>query len=207
MERAFRSFAIVPAAGHSRRMGRPKLLLPWDGSTVIETVIRAWRASRVAAVIVVARRDDVELLDRCHAAGAEVVAPGVPPAEMKDSVRLGLDYVGQRYRPRECDVWLLAPADMPRLSAPAINGLLDAHDPTDASILVPLAGGRRGHPVLFPWPVAADVANLPADSGVNSLLTRHSVREVPACHPGLVDDLDTPADYVRLQGEWPVDES
>ena len=41
-----RSFAVVPAAGRSRRMGRPKLLLPWGESTIIQQVLGAWRASQ-----------------------------------------------------------------------------------------------------------------------------------------------------------------
>ena len=33
----FRSFAIIPAAGRSVRMGRQKLLMPWGDATLIET--------------------------------------------------------------------------------------------------------------------------------------------------------------------------
>ena len=53
----FRAFAIVPAAGRSTRMGRPKLLLPWSDGSMIESQLRAWRASRVAAVAARAAND------------------------------------------------------------------------------------------------------------------------------------------------------
>jgi CTP:molybdopterin cytidylyltransferase MocA len=57
---------------------------------------------------------------------------------------------------------------------------------------------RRGHPVLFPWPLAAAVEALPAEAGVNRLLQQHDVLELPVRDLAL-DDLDTPAEYERLR--------
>jgi molybdenum cofactor cytidylyltransferase len=37
-----RAFAIIPAAGESRRMGEPKLLLPVNGRPLIAHTISAW---------------------------------------------------------------------------------------------------------------------------------------------------------------------
>ncbi|WP_273381695.1 NTP transferase domain-containing protein, partial [Symbiobacterium thermophilum] len=45
--------AVVLAAGESRRMGRPKMLLPWDGGTVLEAVVRSLLAAPVRRVAVV----------------------------------------------------------------------------------------------------------------------------------------------------------
>ncbi|MEZ6078052.1 MAG: NTP transferase domain-containing protein [Pirellulaceae bacterium] len=69
------TFAIVPAAGRSRRMGQSKLLLPWRGTTVIEHVIEAWLRSRVTQVVVVARRDDLELTRRVARQPVVLVRP------------------------------------------------------------------------------------------------------------------------------------
>jgi molybdenum cofactor cytidylyltransferase len=193
------SFAIIPAAGHSVRMGRPKLLMPWGEATVIEHVIAAWRASRVTRVVVVVRAGDAELIEKCRAAGAEVVTPDVPPPEMKVSVGHALTYVQSNFSPQPSDAWLLAPADMPRLSPQVVNQLLNAHDADAPAILIPITLGRRGHPVLFPWPLAAEVNRLSADEGVNSLTARHVVREVACGDPTILDDLDTPHDYQRLR--------
>jgi CTP:molybdopterin cytidylyltransferase MocA len=33
------TFAIIPAAGRSVRMGQPKLLLPWGQTTLLEHVL------------------------------------------------------------------------------------------------------------------------------------------------------------------------
>ena len=56
-----RLFAVIPAAGLSRRMGRPKLLLPWQGSTVVEHLLAALAHPRVVARCVVCRQSDAEL--------------------------------------------------------------------------------------------------------------------------------------------------
>src|SRR3954467_13620149 len=129
-----RFFAIVPAAGHSARMGRPKLLLPVAGRTMVEETLSAWRASRVDKLVVVVRPDDEELAALCRSWGAEVVLPPFAPPEMKDSIRWGLKHVEAMFAPVPQDAWLLAPADMPNLSPRIINRLLDAHEPDRAAI-------------------------------------------------------------------------
>jgi molybdenum cofactor cytidylyltransferase len=202
----FRSFAIIPAAGRSARMGQDKLLLPWEDSTVIETVIAAWRASSVSEVILVTRSDNQELARRCRAAGVIVVIPEVPPAEMKTSVQIGLSEVAKRFSPEDDDVWLLAPGDMPRLTACQIDAVLEQHEmnlPLQGSpktrIVVPTCGSQRGHPVLFPWPLAAEIGQLDRNEGVNAIVRRHDVQEIAFADAGILHDLDTPADYQRLK--------
>lgn len=192
------SFAIVPAAGLSLRMGQHKLLMPWGDSTVIEQVLTAWTSSRVDRVVVVVRRDDAALIKACRMFSVDMVAMHPPPLEMKASVRYGLEFIRQAASPGEKDVWLLAPADMPRLCVETIDRLLDSHKPQHPTILVPRYENRRGHPVLFPWSAAVDVSTLAADEGVNALLKRHRVRYVETRDAAIHDDLDTPEDYQRL---------
>lgn len=202
-----RSFAILPAAGRSERMGVPKLLLPWRGSTIIAQTIAAWQAGGVSQIVAVVRPDDAELIDAIRATEAEVVVPAAFPAEMKISVQLGLEHVAERCRPAQHDTWLLAPADMPDLAPLIVAQLLASHDPTAPAILLPTLAGRRGHPVLFPWPLAAEVAQLASHEGINALVARHEaaatgVREVPCdslqsvCRDPFAD-IDTPEEYRR----------
>jgi molybdenum cofactor cytidylyltransferase len=215
------SYAIIPAAGRSRRMGSPKLLLPWGDSTLIGSVLGAWRASRIDWMIVVVHPQDLELADSCRGERVTVVVPHDPPPEMKDSVAAALRHIEDAFSPGPRDCWLLAPADMPNLCPRVIDRLLDEHDrsakaarllgssraadsplnlPQQPSprILAPAHGGRRGHPVLFPWSMASEVHGLSADEGVNQLLKRHAVVEVPCAPDELGADLDTMEDYRRL---------
>lgn len=197
MSQARRSFAVVPAAGRSTRMGRPKLLMPWGGSTVIEHVLAAWRASRVQYVIATVHPDDQRLAETCRRAGAEVVVATPPPPDMKASVTYGLAHIGSVFSPSADDAWLLAPADMPRLAPGTIDAVLDIWRAGFSGVVVPRHAGRRGHPVLFSWAQAAEVTTLGPDEGLNSLLARHPVREIDIADDGTLVDVDTPEDYRR----------
>jgi len=196
-----RSFAIVPAAGLSRRMGTSKLLLPWRETTVIEQVLGVWRQSRVTRTIVVIRRGERELESRCAGAKTDVVIPPVDPPEMKISVWHGLRHLQRGYRPEPTDAWLLAPADLPRLTTAAIDAVLNAYRPATGHAVVPSAAGRHGHPVLLPWSMAADVFALGPGEGVDRLLTGTDVDTLPMVDRSIFDDLDRPEEYRRARRE------
>jgi molybdenum cofactor cytidylyltransferase len=198
---SWRSFAIVPAAGRSERMGRPKLLLPWHDRTVIEHTLDAWQSGGVTRIVIVVRSDDTQLLDIVRHSDALAVVPSVPPPEMKDSIRLALEQIARQFQPTNADAWLLAPADLVRLTPRLIDRLLAAYDPAHPMLVAPTAGGRRSHPVLLPWAVAAAVRELPPHEGVDALVNRCAVHEIPWPDNRIAEDLDTPADYARLLGE------
>lgn len=194
-----RSFAIVPAAGRSKRMRVPKLLLSWRGRPLLEHVLDAWRASRVDRVVLVVHPDDDEIATIGRAGCAEVVVPELPPEDMKASVLYGLEFIEQHEQPTSHDVWLVAPADMPRLPTSAINAVLDAHDQSRPRIIVPRYESRRGHPVLFPWKLAVEVEELAPKEGINRLLTLHEVHEIELSDRGILVDIDTKEDFDRLE--------
>ena len=198
-----RSFAIVPAAGRSRRMGSPKLLLPWQGSTIIEHVLATWKATPVSRVVVVVHPDDHELACTCRGARVDVVVPAEPPPDMKASVGHGLEFLRREEIPTAADAWLLAPADMPLLTIGHIGQVLAAHDPAAPCIVVPRHAGRRGHPVLFPWSSSAEVQRLGSEEGLNRLLEQFDVREIAMADPGILADIDTPDDYRALRERGP----
>ncbi len=179
-------------------MGRPKLLLPWGRATLIEHVLSIWKASQVSRTVVVVRADDRELADVCRLCDVDVVIPSSDPLEMRTSVEHALRHIEQAYHPQTTDVWLLGPADLPHLATATIDQLLAAHLRDAPAILVPSFQGRRGHPVLFPWPLGRDVFHLAADQGVNALLGSHPLREVNCTDEGILHDLDTPDDFRRL---------
>lgn len=206
------SFAVIPAAGLSERMGRPKLLLPWGPDVLlIDHVLRSWRESRVAKIVAVVRPGDALLAERCRVWCDEVVVPSAPPADMKASVRLGLRRIAEAYRPEPSDAWLVAPADIPGISSGVINRLLDEHQIVAENrdreapplAIIPVFRGRRGHPVLFSWEAAARVDLLPAEAGLNRLMADIQVREIPSSEEGSPDDIDTPEDYRRLHPSPP----
>ena len=201
-----RTFAVVPAAGHSARMGRPKLLMRLGDTTLLALIVDAWRRSRVDRVLVVVRPDDAEVADAARQLGVDVVVPESPPPDMKASIQAGLRHIERHDAPASADAFLVAPADIPRLSSAIVDRLIDRHgnsaDPR--RILVPTLAGQRGPPVLFPWPLFNEVFALANNEGLNAIVDRHSATLVPcddliAAGEQPFADVDTPDDFDRLR--------
>ena len=196
-----RLFAVIPAAGHSRRMGQPKLLLPLGGATVIERVLTVLDHPAIGARCVVVRASDAPLTDAVRRAGGLVLHPPVDPPDMRASVSFALETIQRDFSPRDDDGWLLVPADHPVLDRGLIEALLSAWQREQPLVLVPRVGNRRGHPTLFRWSLAREVPRIPADLGLNWLLSNHAreVCELSVEGDAALMDLDTPEDYERLR--------
>ncbi len=66
--------AVVPAAGQSRRMGVPKQLLPFAGTTVIGHIVDELCRSRIDEVCVVAGHQADRLRQALEARPVRIVA-------------------------------------------------------------------------------------------------------------------------------------
>ena len=196
------SFAIIPAAGVSARMGQAKLLLPWGEGRIIDAVLNAWCDSKVSVTVAVLRESDRELDQACRRRGVEVALTESTTADMKASVRLGLGFVAEYLSPAADDVWLVAPADMPQLSSRVIDQVLAAYVADAPGPVVPVYGGRRGHPALFPWSFSKHIDSLGEDEGINVLLRGGDLVEVACDTPDAVPpDVDTPREYNERQND------
>jgi len=202
-----RTFALIPAAGNSIRMGQAKLLLSLAGAPLLVHTIKAWQQSKVDRILVVARPGDDPLANVVRSTGVELVVPATPPPDMKASLQVALRHIEQQHTPTPADAFLVAPADMPRLSPVLIDHLIEQHSHHAPQILVPTLAGRRGHPVLFPWTLAKAVYSLAANEGLDAVVHRHQPHLV-ACD-GLIagdqdafSDIDTPDQYRQAAAEY-----
>lgn len=197
-----RIVAIVPAAGQSRRMGQPKLLLRLGEQTVISRVVETLRHAGIVKIVIVVRPDDEPLATEVRRIAADLIQPAVAPLDMRASVEVALQSL--LMEPDVWDGWMLIPADHPTLDADSIVQLISAWAENPSKIAVPTWQGRRGHPTLFPWSTAIEVAQVPLNSGLNFLLRSQPdrVREIPSSSAEVLIDLDTPDDWARISGRW-----
>jgi molybdenum cofactor cytidylyltransferase len=201
-----RHFALVPAAGRSTRMKEPKLLLPLGGQPLILHTIGAWQRSRVDRIVVVVRPDDIALAEivRGNFPGVELVIPITSPPDMRASLQAALHHIEQAFAPTTRDAFLVAPADMPSLSAPIIDRLIGQHEANQSDrILTPTLAGRRGHPVLVPWPLSSEVHSLQPDGGLNTIVRRYPpelvrCEDLVAASEYPFADIDTPEEYGEI---------
>jgi molybdenum cofactor cytidylyltransferase len=196
-----RTFALIPAAGQSRRMGQPKLLLPLGDRTVLEHVLAALRSGGCAEMLVVVGPDGAALQQVAERAGSSVLRLAEATPDMRSTCLRGLEYLEERWQPQATDGWLLVPADHPTLSARVVGAVLAAAQRTpDTSIIVPTYRGRRGHPVWIRWDAVAEIRQLPAGRGLNDFVRRQkgATLELEWDDAEILRDVDTPEDYQRL---------
>ncbi len=200
------TFALLPAAGKSSRMGRPKLALPLGETTVLEHAVAALRQAGVDPILVVVGPHVPELVPHAARAGALVLRLDAETADMRATVEAGLNWLEERFHPSPGAGWLLCPADHPVLDPAVVRQLLQARQTSPgSSIFVPTWQGRRGHPALITWHHVAGMRALAQGLGLNVYLRGQMAvtAEVPVDSPGILLDLDTPADYERLRSSHP----
>ena len=198
-------YGLLPAAGKSSRMGRPKLSLPLGGRTVLECVLAALRDGGIEQTLVVVGPHVPELVPLATNSGAQVCLLPEETADMRATIERGLLWLDQHFAPRSDDAFLLVPADHPTLDAAVIRLLIAAQgDQRDRSIFVPTFAGRRGHPTLIGWRHVAGIRSHPAGEGLNTYLRlcTHETYELAVTTADVLSDLDTPREYEALQRRW-----
>jgi len=198
---------IILAAGISARMGRPKLLLPWQGTTVIAHLIHQWQAVTAAQITVVCRSGDdtllAELDHRSFSPQNRIINPHAERG-MFSSIQCAAEWDG--WQPG-LTAWAIALGDQPHLEPETIRTLLAAHAQNPLAICQPIRGGHAGHPILLPSRAFAELKNTSAET-LNVFLKQNSGCTVQCLvtDPGLSLDLDTPEDYNRLKAKHPPNE-
>lgn len=190
--------AVVLAAGASRRMGRPKALLPVKGRTCLERVLSAFREAGQGPVILV--------LGACAGAVRAAVPPGSGVIEVvnRDWERgqTGSLKAGLQALPQGAPAVFVMPVDHPLLAPGDVRILARrfAGAPAGRSLFVPTWQGRRGHPLLL------DAGHVPAllELGDGDPLRDYvraredRVELVPARGPGVLRGMNTEEEYRAL---------
>lgn len=199
-------WGLIPAAGFSRRMGTHKLLLHWGETTVIARLLAELKRSQLTGILILVREEDAALreellrITRFSSSGlVHVVVTSEPTADMLASVRRLLDWGSSQQLFASTTGFLMIPADHPLVESGVVAELAAAAAEHPDQIFVPVHGGQRGHPTLFPAQLLDLVQEIPAGTGLNWLARsgRLAVREVPVDSPGIHADLDTPADVEK----------
>jgi molybdenum cofactor cytidylyltransferase len=192
---------IILGAGASSRMGRPKLLLPWDRTTIIGHLISQWRELGVAQIAIVVRPNDPALaaeLDRLNFPKHDRITNPQPERGMFSSIVCAANWPGWR---SDLLRWAVALGDQPHLKTETLRRLLNFSGLNLDAISRPAFDGRTAHPVILPRAVFEDLKTSPADT-LKDFLNLARCRSVQHVinDPGLTLDLDTPEDYIKAKG-------
>ncbi len=185
-------------------MGRPKLLLPWGTTTVLQHIIEQWRSMRAIELTVVLAAENHALsnaLDNVGAQSLHRVFNPAPEQGMFSSVRCAAGWRG--WNSNLTHIALLL-GDQPHLPTRALQELLVFAAHHHECIVQPALRSRARHPVIFPRAIFAQLgeSKLPT---LKEFLVEHGnlVMLWPTAEPAFAFDLDTPADYERLRQQFP----
>jgi molybdenum cofactor cytidylyltransferase len=180
---------LVLAAGGSSRLGRPKQLLPYRGTTLLDWVVSTARASDFDQLLVAVGGAAEDVRGVVDLRGADVVVNETYGNGCSSSIAAALAALDPR-----CDVLVLMLGDQPGVDPRTVRALLAGRG--DALLAVCRYDNGCGHPFAFARPLFGELARLHGDKAVWKLLERrpHDVAEVPVLGPGPLD-VDTWDDY------------
>jgi molybdenum cofactor cytidylyltransferase len=193
--------AVVLAAGMSRRMGRPKLLLPFGEKPLLARVVEnLLSVSDISPIVVVTGHNAQEIREAVREYTVNTAHnPDYAAGGMLSSVQTGV-----RALPADGGAFLLALGDQPMVRPDTLRALLSVWRDTGAPIVRPVYDGKHGHPILFSARCGPEILALPAEATLKDAVVRHAadIRDVVVMDPAILADIDTPEDYARALQMW-----
>jgi molybdenum cofactor cytidylyltransferase len=189
--------AAILAAGESRRMGQPKALVPFQGSTFVEHLIAVTRHTRLGITRVVLGAGAEGIRVQLKIDPAWIVVNANWPKGQLSSIHAAI-----RSLPAGATEGILVcPVDHPLVSADLVARLIAAFDRGGKLIVLPRYNGRRGHPVIFRAELYQELLAAAADVGARQVVWNHAgdVMEVETEEEGVILNLND-AESLRKAG-------
>jgi molybdenum cofactor cytidylyltransferase len=187
-------WAIVLAAGESRRMGSPKMLLPYNDVTVIEQVINNLLDADIDRIVVVLGANREKIMEVTRSYDVFHCYNEDYKGGMLSSVKCGFYSL-----PQGCTGALIMPGDQPMTGPGEINRVIRAFIESDKGLVMAAHNGKRGHPLIVDMKYADEVLSLPEGEGLRALAAKHpeDVMESDTDDSSVLRDIDTQEDYMN----------
>jgi molybdenum cofactor cytidylyltransferase len=185
-------WAMILAAGESRRMGKAKLLLPFKGKTIIETIIKNVIRSKADKILVVLGSDKEKIERKIKSFPLEFAFNPDYRSGMLSSIQRGFKAL-----PEDAQAVLIILGDQPSVSSQVINKIIAAYKKTSKGIVLPVYKKERGHPVLIDIKYRQEVAKLSPKIGLRKLVYNRpdDIFEVKVETSSVLRDIDDAEDY------------
>lgn len=174
-------------------MGECKQLLPLGERTALARNLETLLAAGIATIVVVVGPNGAAVAAAARRYPVAVALNPSPDSDMAASLRVGLAAL-----PATASHVVVALCDYPLVAASTVATLLAIQRQLPTAIVVPTYCNRKGHPLILPRALLAEIAHFPT---LRDLLRAHpaAVHPVEVTDEGVLLDMDTPADYARLQ--------
>jgi molybdenum cofactor cytidylyltransferase len=189
-------YAVILAAGVSRRLGTNKLTLRIDGQTVIRRSVTPFLTEGIEKTFVVVSINREKIERELEGLGPlEVVDNPHYQEGMSSSVKAVLTHV------KGADGVFFHLGDKPFVKPEQVKAMLDLYLGGGGNLLVPRYEGGKGHPVLMTTePYFGEMENLGGDKGLREIIEKH-LEDVVFLEgdEGNVFDIDTVEDIETLK--------
>jgi molybdenum cofactor cytidylyltransferase len=187
--------AVVLAAGLSRRMGCPKLVLPWGESTVIGRVVDVLLEADASPVVVVTGGAHAQVEQALQARPVQLVFnPRYAEDQMTISLQTGLVEL-----PDQVEATLVVLGDQPQIEIQVARAVMTEYQASGAVLVVPSYQMHRGHPWVVARALWPELMALHFPDTLRDFLSAHAgqIRYLAVESASVLQDIDTPEDYER----------
>jgi molybdenum cofactor cytidylyltransferase len=173
-------------------MGRQKLLLPFQGKTILEKTVENALNSSIDHVLIVLGSHSAEIFDRIRQLPVKFCFNKDFREGMLSSVKCGVKAL-----PENCQAVLIFPGDQPMIEPEVTSKVIEAYRTTGYGIVIPSFENKKGHPVLIDHKYLREIDDLKNTEGLRSLATRFNedVLVVETDCKGILKDIDTQEEY------------
>ena len=184
---------LVLAAGGSKRLGRPKQLLPFGSATLLDHVLDVARVCPFDQLLCVVGGGADGVLQTVDFGGVQVVENPAFGKGCSSSIAAALGAVDAH-----SEVLVLMLGDQPGVGAATVEALLSGRG--DAPLAACSYADGRGHPLAFARSMFGELSEMHGDKAVWKLLDRHGAEVVDVPIDGAIPrDVDTWEDYEALR--------
>jgi molybdenum cofactor cytidylyltransferase len=190
-------YAIVLAAGESKRMGQPKMLMPWGQTTVIGKVVTTLTEAGLGNIIVVTGGSHMDVDNALKKFKVEITYnKDYTNGEMLTSVQVGLTALD-----KSAHAALIALGDQPQIELQVVHAILNRYRNSRKQIIVPSYRMHRGHPWIIDQALWQEILTLNPPQTLRDFLGKHSniIDYVDVDTPSVIQDLDTQSDYSQYK--------
>jgi len=185
--------AIILAAGESKRMGQPKMVLPWGTTTVLGQVISTFRMAGVDDIVVVVggAHEKVEKIVLQNGARS-VFNTEFANGEMLPSLQCGI-----RAQSPQAQATLVGLGDQPQVQEGTVRLIRETFELTTSHLIVPSFQMRRGHPWLVHRSLWDELLGMQHPQSPREFLNKHAeeIQYIEVQTPSILADLDTMEEY------------
>lgn len=189
--------AIILAAGESKRMGQPKMLLPWGKTTVLGQVISTFQTAGIEDIVVVlgGARERVEEIVKQYGARS-IFNADFANGEMLPSLQRGIEAQSS-----QTQAMLIGLGDQPQIQEGTVRLVCETFTTMQSKVVAPSYQMRRGHPWLVKRSLWDELLEMRPPQSPRDFLNRHAkeIQYVQVQTSTILADLDTMEEYKKAR--------